>query len=168
MPSIVNGGAFIPLIPTAPAASESPSSFVVTANTFFLSLYLMVREVNSVLIGISITALPAPPAAADSGFAGSADTFVADLPGLVTDVNAIISTFSLPCSSITALPTTPSRGGDPVNFPGRAAAEVAALPTLRTQLNAFITALLAYNPNSTRFDATGVHWDSTTHTWDAG
>lgn len=146
MPSVIGGAPFIPLIPTAPAASESESSFAITANTFFLAVYLMVREVNSVLVGISITALPAPPLALDPTFAADADTFVASLPGLVTDVNAIITALSLPCSAVTALPTTPSRGGDPVDFPTRAAAEVAALPTFRTQLNAFITALNAYDP----------------------
>lgn len=169
---IVGGGTttYLSLLPVAPTATESATTFPTTASGFFVALYLMVENVN-LTIGTSapnLTELPAPPNTYASDFADAGDTFLASLPGMVTGVNNIISTLSLPCSPITALPTAPSRGSDPTNFATLAAAFVAALTTLRTQLNAFITALIAYNPNSTLFDGTGVHWDSTTHTWDAG
>jgi hypothetical protein len=174
MPAIVIGTGTAPvltLITPAPTADESQVTFASVANSFFTSIYNMVVNVNLTIRGMAavpLASLPIPPGVLDPAFAADADTFLASLPGMITGVNAIITALSLPCSAVTALPTTPSRGGDPVNFPTRAAAEVAALPTLRTQLNAFITALIAYDPNSTRFDGTGVHWDSTTHTWDAG
>lgn len=151
MPVVVIGGGttYLSLLPEAPTATESATAFPLTANNFFNSIYIMVGNVNLTIRGTSatdLTVLPVPPQALDATFANDADTFLASLPGMITGVNAIISTLLLSCSAITALPTTPSRGSDPADFATRAASELAALPTLRTQLNDFITALIAYDP----------------------
>jgi hypothetical protein len=140
MPIVGGGSVPIDLLPAAPTLSDGVSAFPGIASLFFAHLYRMVSDVNA-RYPDSLTVLPTPPNDRASDFATGADALLAALPTLRTDVNTMITTLSLACSAVSALPTIPSRGSDPTDFATQASAFVPALTTLETQLNAFITAL---------------------------
>jgi hypothetical protein len=134
-------------LPAAPSATDDFSTFPTIAAAFFTALSVMVSEANSFTSGTAtpLSLLPAQPTGGSADFADIADGFVAGLSDLVSDVNGMITELGLSCGAISTLPATPSRSSDPANFGTEGPALVAALATLRTELNAFITSLNSFD-----------------------
>lgn len=146
MPAVVTFGP-VNLLTAAPTATDSASTFPSIAHNFFGWVWTIVGEINynTAAFATPLTATPHPPSDLASDFASAADTNLASFPQLVIDVNGMIDELSLPVSHVSTLPASPSRGGDPTNFTTKSSAFLAALPTFRTEMNAYINALNAYS-----------------------